>query len=274
MHSVRKRVELDERRRSWLEEADGEIVVWQSSYPDGFRVAVHRHSRAQLLYARSGVVLVQTAIGHWMVPAGHAIWIPAGVDHAVDMLSGVLMHSAYVLPGAIEGLPETLRVVAMTNLMRSLLAEAVPLPYEARPTGRAGLLHGLILHEIPRLSEMPLGLPFPTDERMARLCRKFLEAPTSRVTINEWAEALGMSRRTFTRRFQQETGVSLSLWRQQASLFAALPRLNEGQPVTNVALDLGYESVAAFTTMFKRMLGASPRAYLQAADISPAQGPR
>ena len=69
--------------------------------------------------------------------------------------------------------------------------------------------------------------PFPTDERMARLCRNFLEAPTSRVTINEWAQDLGMSRRTFTRRFQQETGVSLSLWRQQASLFAAWPRRTE-----------------------------------------------
>jgi AraC-like DNA-binding protein len=40
-----------------------------------------------------------------------------------------------------------------------------------------------------------------------------------------------------------------------------LPRLARGESVTSVALDLGYDSVAAFTTMFKRMLGASPRHY-------------
>jgi AraC-like DNA-binding protein len=30
-----------------------------------------------------------------------------------------------------------------------------------------------------------------------------------------------------------------------------------------VALDLGYDSVPAFTTMFRRMTGISPRRYLQ-----------
>jgi AraC-like DNA-binding protein len=42
-------------------------------------------------------------------------------------------------------------------------------------------------------------------------------------------------------------------------LLAALPRLARGEAVTSVAFDLGYESVAAFTTMFKRMFGAPPR---------------
>lgn len=38
-----------------------------------------------------------------------------------------------------------------------------------------------------------------------------------------------------------------------------------GEAVTNVALDAGYENIPAFTTMFRRMLGSSPRAYRQAA---------
>jgi AraC-like DNA-binding protein len=71
-----------------------------------------------------------------------------------------------------------------------------------------------------------------------------------------------MSRRTFTRVFRRETGLSFTMWRQQACLVAALPRLVAGEPVTRVAVDLGYDNPAAFTTMFKRVLGASPRAYL------------
>jgi len=61
---------------------------------------------------------------------------------------------------------------------------------------------------------------------------------------------------------RKETGISFTTWRQQASVFACLPQLAEGQPVTNVALEAGYESVAAFTTMFRRMLGTSPRTYM------------
>lgn len=255
---------LRELRHAWLEAAGGAVIVHANDYPNAYAVKAHRHGRAQLLHARSGVVLVKTGLGHWMVPAGHAIWIPAGIMHAVDMLGGVSMLSAYVKPEALDGLPRDLRVVAMTPLMRGLLTEAASLDFEAPADARAALILDLVLHEIPRLAEMPLGLPFPADERMAALCRDYLAAPHPDVTIDGWAGRLGMSRRTFTRRFHRETGVSLSLWRQQASLFAALPKLAAGEAVTNVALDLGYESVAAFTTMFRRMLGAPPRSYLSA----------
>jgi AraC-like DNA-binding protein len=70
-----------------------------------------------------------------------------------------------------------------------------------------------------------------------------------------------MGRRAFTRAFRRETGMSFGEWRQQACLLVALPRLAAGQPVTAVALDLGYESPAAFSTMFKRLLGMAPSQY-------------
>ena len=38
-------------------------------------------------------------------------------------------------------------------------------------------------------------------------------------------------------------------------------RLGSGAPVTQVALDLGYDSVSAFSAMFRRAAGASPSAY-------------
>jgi AraC-like DNA-binding protein len=40
-----------------------------------------------------------------------------------------------------------------------------------------------------------------------------------------------------------------------------LPRLAAGETVTAVAFSLGYSSTAAFTSMFRRVLGATPRDY-------------
>ena len=77
-----------------------------------------------------------------------------------------------------------------------------------------------------------------------------------------WATALGTSRRSFTRLFKSETSLSFVDWRQQACILVALPRLVGGEAVTTVALDLGYDNPAAFTAMFKRILGSSPRADL------------
>lgn len=247
-----------------LIEGSGEpAVTLAGEYPDGHKVSAHRHGRAQLLHALAGVVTVSTAAGRWMVPPDHAMWIPAGSEHSVEMLGDVSMRSVYVREDAGADLPSGLRVVGMSDLMRNLLIEAVAMGQAEGRGRRRALLLDLLVEEIAHLPERPLGLPMPADPRLVSLCRSFLNAPSARATIDDWAERSGMSRRTFTRAFARETGLGLSAWRQQACLFAALPRLTEGEPITTVALDLGYESVPAFITMFKRMLGMAPRAYLR-----------
>ena len=265
--------ELNTRHYKYLAEIEagqGLVVAVPSEYPDGYYVPAHRHTRAQLLYAATGVVMVSTEEGRWMVPPAHALWIPPGIAHSVEMQGRVVMNSVYVTPGSVPGYQEHVRVVGLTPLMHSLIAEAMARPRARLPNARDELIMALILAEIPGLPAKPLGLPFPAEPRLAQLCRAFVAAPDPHLTIDEWADALAMSRRAFTRAFRRATGLSLSLWRQQACLFNAVPRLADGEPVTSVALDLGYDSVAAFTTMFTRMLGAPPRAYLREGGTPPS----
>ena len=70
------------------------------------------------------------------------------------------------------------------------------------------------------------------------------------------------SAREVARLFLRETGMSFGAWRQQARVLEAMGRLGGGEPVTQVALDLGYDSVSAFSAMFRRAAGttAAPRA--------------
>lgn len=249
------------RRHRLMEASHAPVVALPIRYADRDHVAEHSHGRAQLLHALTGVVTVTTRAGRWMVPPDHALWIPAGMRHAVDMAGAVQMYCAYVRPQAVAGLPRHLHVAGLTGLMRCLILEAAALDGQP-PHARGRAIMDCLLHEIPRLPERPLGLPFPSSPRLAALCRAFLAAPSPHIDIDRWARALGTSRRSFTRTFRRETGIGLSTWRRQACLMAALPRLAAGEAVTSVALDLGYGSVPAFTTMFKRALGAPPRAYL------------
>lgn len=259
--------EADLRRRlDRIETAAGDVFAVSTDFPDGHRVAPHSHGRAQLLHPFHGSVMISTGQGRWMVPPGHAMWIPAGIEHAVEMIGAVRMRSAYVRAGVTPRigtlLSERLQVLAVSELVRSLLAEAVRTVDEDDPE-RADAITRLLLIEIPQLEERPFALPFPVDPRLVRLCRDFVAQPSAATTIDHWADKAGMSRRSFTRAFQRETGVSLSVWRRQATLLAALPLLARGLSVTEVALDLGYESAPAFTTMFRRALGMAPRSYLR-----------
>ncbi|CAN7207427.1 helix-turn-helix transcriptional regulator [Pararhizobium sp. LjRoot255] len=246
---------------SWIESSDEPVLALGRVYAARFRGQPHSHTKTQLWCARHGVVLVSTADGRWMIPPGHGLLIPAGLEHSSEMISDVRMHSIYVHPSAVTA--DGPRVLAITALAGSLIEELVQSDEKPLSPRRKRLIMELLLDEIGQLPERPLGLPFPGDARLGRLCRHFLKSPDANAGIDDWARKLGMSRRSFTRLFRAETGVSFVTWRQQACIFASLPRLAEGEPVTNVALDAGYENIAAFTTMFRRMLGSPPSTYLK-----------
>ncbi len=250
-----------------LEDVARPLVALGTDYKNGHIIPTHRHRRHQLLFGAAGTVIVTTRGGSWMIPPRQGIWIPAGTDHAVSMLGEVHMHSLYLEPDAISDMPADCQVMAIPAFTQGLMREALDLPAEYGPGGRAEALMALLLHELRRLPALPLGLPMPANHAaLQALCQTFLAAPTPHATIDEWAAALSLSRRAFTRLFRQETGESFAVWRQHACLHAALPRLGAGEPVTRVALDLGYDNPAAFTSMFKRCLGVPPRHYLRRGD--------
>lgn len=257
-----------------LESVARPVLVRRSQYPAGDRILPHSHRRSQLLCALEGMAIVIAERNRWLILPDHALWIPAGVRHSVETIKPLTTGSIYIELGALPGQPAQSHVVRMSELMKSLLAEAVKLPHEYDPEGRGGLIMSLILEEIPLLRRTALSLPMPREARLAALCRRFIASPAAHETIDGWAAEMAMSRSAFTRAFRRETGMAVLEWRQQACLLAALPRLMSGERIANVAFDLGYDSPAAFTTMFKRGLGVPPRRYVaMARNPSPAPKP-
>jgi AraC-like DNA-binding protein len=89
-----------------------------------------------------------------------------------------------------------------------------------------------------------------------------------RWTLQELAERAGMSRSTFALKFKQTVGTSpmeyLTRWR----MLTAGDRLaHSSDPVSAIALSLGYESESAFSTAFKRVMGCSPRKYSRGRNL-------
>jgi len=112
-----------------------------------------------------------------------------------------------------------------------------------------------------RVLPCALDLPLPESADLTRLCERLLADLSARRPCNLDANDLQSSTRTLYRRFLRETGITFARWKQQARLLESIRRLAEGVPVTTVALDLGYESPSAFSTMFRRSLGIAPRAF-------------
>ena len=249
----------------------GPVGAMPKEFPDGFVIAPHRHERAQLLYARVGTMRVVTDDGTWVVPPLRALWIPAATEHEIRMCGAVAMRTLYVAPTAAPWLPARCTVIEVSGLLRELILEAMREPVEYRLDGRTTLVMALLIEELRRAETVPLRIPMPRDRRLLALCRALLDRPASDDSLERWAERVHASSRTLSRLFRHETGMSFVAWRQQVRLAEALSRLALGQPVGAVARDLGYASASAFSAMFRRALGATPRLYLQRAGrVTPA----
>jgi AraC-like DNA-binding protein len=238
------------------------IIAIGARYPDGHVIEPHHHRRGQLISGATGVVVLTTPEGTYVMPPQRGMWIPPATQHHVRVVGAVLMQNLYLEPGAVPGMPAQCQVVGISPFMRGLMTEALSLPIETELDSRGGALMELIGHELQKLPVLPLSLRYPAKGALAARCREFVRKPAIHETIDDWAEDLHMSRRAFTRLFRRETGFSFVAWRQQACLISALPRLAAGEPVTTVAMDLGYENPAAFTLMFKRAFGSPPLKYL------------
>lgn len=236
------------------------VLAIGTDYLPGTLLDTHSHRRAQMLYGMSGLMEVETAAGAWVIPPYSGVWIPAGQPHRVRM-QGVSTRSLYIEPDAVPRHSAQCEVLLISPLLHQLLLASLEVPALYDERGRDGVLMQLLLHEVGRAPVMPLFAPLPRDALLAAQCQAFLHHPSIQTKPEQWADTLHKSLRSFTRFFRQQTGMSFAQWRTQACLMAALTRLSTGQSVTQVALDLGYESPAAFSAMFRKQLGRSPSSF-------------
>lgn len=246
-----------------------DVLAIRTDYAPGTLLDTHSHRRAQFLYGASGLMEVGTDDGAWVVPPNCGVWIPAGKPHRVRMV-GVSTCSLYITPTAAPRTGSRCEVLMVPPLLRQLLLEAVDAPQHYAPEGRDGLLMRLTLHEIARAQVLPLFAPLPSHPRLAALCLAFLHQPNAHASPRSWAGKLHQSERSFSRLFRAETGMAFGEWRQHACLLNALTQLAAGRPVTAVALELGYDSPGAFSTMFRKKLGHPPSEFARAWPRNPS----
>ncbi len=223
--------------------------------------APHRHPRGQLIYASSGVMRVVCGRDIWVVPPSQAVWVPPDQEHEVYFPGDVALRNLFVDPSATAGLPLHCCVLRVSVLLRELILKAVGIGEEYQPDSAGWRLMQVLLDELRQAEPTPLHLPMARDERVMRVIEALLHTPEDCRGLDGWSGLAGASSRTLARLFVAETGLTFGQWRTRLVLQEAIRRLDQGQPVTAIAFDLGYQSLSAFIEMFRRELGSPPRQY-------------
>ncbi|MES2055518.1 MAG: helix-turn-helix transcriptional regulator [Pseudomonadota bacterium] len=222
----------------------------------------HRHRKGQFLLVQRGALSCEVEGGLWIVPPRSAVWIPGGALHAVTVTGILEGYNAFVEPDLNSRLPEVCCAVSVTPLLRELLIRSASLPALYVEGGAESRLVTVLLDEIASARVEDLHLPMPFDHRLRRIVELMIDTPADRDTMDVWARRAGLSERTLARLIIRETGMSFSRWRQQLGVMLAVKWLAGGASIQQVANDLGYESIPSFVTMFRKVIGVSPRRYM------------
>ncbi|MEG0193207.1 MAG: helix-turn-helix transcriptional regulator [Stenotrophomonas sp.] len=224
------------------------------------RTARHQHARGQLLGAHTGLLRIEAGDTHWLLPAGHVAWLPPRHPHALFSIGRFDGWSLYFSAETCTDLPTVPRIFQPSDLLRVAVPRALQWSGQALDAVQQRLA-GVISDEIAASTSLPLALPQPSDRRLRRIASALARAPHDTRTVEDWAAASGLSSRSLARRWQAETNMTLTHWRQRLRVLLALPRLLAGEPVTTVALSLGYDTPSSFIAVFKREMGVTPARY-------------
>lgn len=196
-----------------------------------------------------------------MVPSHRAVWIPGGLSHQIRMHGSVKMRTIYFHPDMRVFTSDQCLAVNVSGLMRELIIHVCDIGIVRPKTVESRSLIDFVVSRARKMKTEPLMLPMPQDERGRQAAHSILANPS--LAPAEVAAMHSTSVRTLQRIFSADTGLTLGRWRTQARLLSALPLLEQGRPVTDVSLDLGFESLSAFISSFRKFLGVTPAKYFQ-----------
>jgi AraC-like DNA-binding protein len=237
-------------------------------YRKGVRLDTHMHREAQLVYAARGTMQVTTPKGRWLVPPDRAVWVPARLEHSIDVLADIDMRTLYFDLAWLkrEERSESLDCEFVVRVS-PLLHQTILALFDGRnDPDRSELLVRLAVLELHHAEDSATFIPLPHEPRCRRAADIVLGDPTVSHEIETLAREVGTSARTLSRLFSSETQLSFKSWCQRARIAAAIERLSTEANVSvkQLASDLGYASVPAFSHAFRQVTGKTPTEFSRA----------
>jgi AraC-like DNA-binding protein len=211
-------------------------------------------------------------------PRGQMQALEAGAEDGVGLVCGFFHFHPGLSELIVDALPTCLllragdpALSAARSLFELILAEC------ARPQGpSAGVLERLsqllflyVLRQHGRAGGELRGLlALARQPAFAALLERLIAAPAEDWTLERMAACAGLSRAAFAKRFHELAGQTPGQVLLGLRMREACRRLKEGEAVAEVAEAVGYQSLAAFTRAFDKVVGLPPGAYRRSRGLT------
>lgn len=229
----------------------------------------HRHAWGEFVYSFSGVMEVKLDHHHYLAPPQYGIWLPPHVEHTGLNRYEACHCSLYVARELCGALPRTTCAITVSPLVRAILEHLRQQPSALQHTSQEERLLHVLVDQLAGATCAGSYLPTSTDPLLGPVLHALEAQPGDTRSLPELARAANTTERTLMRRCQRDLGMSFIEWRQRLRVVKAMPLLEAGQTVENIALDLGYGSASAFIAMFRRLMGVTPDEFRKGVELQP-----
>ncbi|CAB3746028.1 MULTISPECIES: AraC family transcriptional regulator [Burkholderia] len=239
-------------------EAPDPVWLRRARFGPEMSVPAQRQPWGRLLFAVSGIVEFSIAGARYLSLPAYAIWIPPEVEHESVTTSEtefVVVHLASHRCVDLPGNPCTLE---LSEVIKTLVFDLTKRGVGHPRTPADRRMVEVVIDQMVAAERYSTYLPLTDDPLLLPIIRAIEADPGDRRTLAQWADQIGSTERTLSRRWRSGLFMSYNEWRQRLRLVRAVTLLDEGVSVKAVAYQLGYRNASAFIEMYRQRMGVSP----------------
>ena len=237
------------------------------------QVALHRHQKGQIVVVMDGVASLDVENSQYVIPYGYFVWIPENVMHRVSFNGKMVTLLSVYYPAEVRR-PEMFNEVGVYPIP-SILYHVIEIMKESsnsfgREDWRFELLETTI-HILPHIiadCHFKLRLPTTTNRTALRIIECIHKDYFKPVTLQHISRNLGLSERSVNRYMNHELGMSFTQYLRTYRIMKAIRRMADSdESLSNIAYEVGYDSLTAFSNTFNKITGMRPSQFFRQPDI-------
>lgn len=227
----------------------------------------HEHPWGQLVYAQQGLVQLDVAGKKFLLPNWYGAWIPPNTLHQLWSNSANLYLRTVCFALVTEqAWSRQLCVFPVSTLLREMIGYSQKWHQVSQQDSQESTFLAALLDLLPGEMDKAasIWLPSTSHEKLSEMLEYVQEHLQDKVTLALLAHRFGFSTRSLTRLFGQQLGISFAAYCKMARMLKALKLIQAGSDnVSQLASDVGYESLATFSNNFLQVCGSRPHSFIR-----------
>ncbi|WP_318460066.1 helix-turn-helix domain-containing protein [Photobacterium leiognathi] len=224
------------------------------SYAPTQEKAPHSHDDfVQLFYIHHGCGIASSDNRSFLAVGGQLLWVPLHRLHYLKVLKDTRVSIIHAHPDMMPNFHHDMGIISTNRLMVQVMAE-IDTQGEEYDEAIQGHYLAVFIDQLKkqRYQNQTYQSNQDIDKRLLPIIEALTIRPDIKLSLDIFAEHCGASSRTLNRLFLTTFDQPFRELRQQLVMEKAWQLSQAGVPHTDIALDLGYNSLSAFSHAFNR----------------------